>query len=437
MDFFRKMPRGHVITATLLALFIGLIGLLVPGERPDAKRISRLVVLPPSAPALAPPETVAPLQAEAGEWIRTQVHRGDSLSTLFKRHRIPARDLALLLQAGESSQALKRIYPGQWLALQVDSDGHLLALRYSRGPLERIEFTRVDTAFYAEQITRAPETFVSYREATIDQSLFVATQNVGLDDEIAMRLASIFQWDIDFVLDIRAGDSFHMLFEELFLDGEKLRNGRILAAQFVNRGKLYEAVLYPRDDDSGRYYAANGRSMRKAFLRAPLAFSRISSNFNPRRWHPVLNRRVPHRGIDYVAPSGTPIRASGDGKVVTAATNATNGRYVVIRHGEQFQTKYLHMQRFARGIRAGTQVTQGQTIGYVGSSGLATGAHLHYEFLVHGTHRNPRTVQLPKAEPIAATEREQFLAQTGPTLTRLASHRKTHQLALSSDAGGL
>lgn len=434
MEFFQKLPRGHIITATLVALFLGLTLVLVPGERADALRISRHLALPP-APPLREVEATRPLDVMHGEWIRTTVRRGDNLATLFKRHGIPARDLQILLRGGERSQELRRIYPGQDISLQVDGVGRLLTMRYARGPLEQVAFTREASGFRAEHITIEPETFVAYREATIDQSLFVASQNIGLDDEITMRLAAIFQWDIDFVLDIRKGDSLHLMFEELFLDGEKLGNGRILAAEFVNRGKSYKAVLYTHQDGSRRFYAPDGRSMRKAFLRAPLEFSRISSNFNLRRWHPLLNRRVPHKGIDYAAPPGTPIRASGDGKIVKAERNATNGRYVVIQHGEQFRTKYLHMQRFARGIRAGKRVTQGETIGYVGSSGLATGPHLHYEFLVNGTHRNPRTIELPKAEPIASAEREQFLATTSLVLTTLAGHRKQHQLALSGDAG--
>lgn len=436
MEFFQHLPRGHIVTATVLALFLGLTLVLFPGERSEAMRSSRMVALPeavaPSEVELSP--VLEELEAtQTGEWIRTEVRRGDNLAMMFKRHGIPARDLQLLLRAGESAKKLRRIYPGQGFDLQVGEDGRLLTMRYTPQPLERIEFHRNGDGFDAETIIREPETFIAYREATIDDSLFMASQKIGLNDEITMRLASIFQWDIDFVLDIRKGDSFHLLFEELFLDGEKLGNGNILAAEFVNRGKSYKAIRYTGRDGTSRYYAPDGRSMRKAFLRAPLEFTRISSNFNLRRWHPVLNRRVPHKGIDYAAPPGTAIRASGDGKVLAAEKNATNGRYVVIQHGEQYRTKYLHMQRFAPGIRAGKRVKQGQTIGYVGSSGLATGPHLHYEFLVNGTHRNPRTIELPKAEPIAAEELERFLAETQPMLASLAAHRESGQLALSGN----
>lgn len=433
MEFFQQLPRGHIILAASVALLLGLTLALIPGERPAA-RTSRLVALPPPPSLLPAPTPAQAAGTDPSEWIRTQVRRGDNLSTLFKRHHIPARDLALLLQSGATSKALKRIYPGQGIALQVDDSHRLLALRYAPGPLERVDFTREGDRFKVEQFTRTPDTFVAYREATIDQSLFLASQKIGLDDDITMRLTDIFQWDIDFVLDIRKGDTFRMLYEEQFLDGEKLGNGRILAAEFVNRGKSYKAVLYEGNDGRDHYYTPDGRSMRKTFLRAPLEFSRISSNFNLKRWHPLLHRRIPHRGIDYAAPPGTPIRAAGDGKVVTAAQTRANGRYIVIQHGEQYQTKYLHMQRFARGIHAGVRVTQGQTIGYVGSSGLATGPHLHYEFLVNGTYRNPRTVELPKAKPIASKEKPQFLTETQPLLTRLESQHEAHQLALSDAA---
>jgi murein DD-endopeptidase MepM/ murein hydrolase activator NlpD len=227
-----------------------------------------------------------------------------------------------------------------------------------------------------------------------------------------MRLAQIFQWDIDFVLDIRPGDEFFVLFEELYFEGEFVGYGDILAAEFVNQGRRYRAVQYQTQSGRKDYFTPDGISMRKAFLRAPVEFSKISSRFNMRRLHPVRKTVRPHRGIDYAAPIGTPILAAGDGRINTATRNRANGRYIIINHGQQFVTKYLHLSKFARGIKAGKRVKQGQVIGYVGATGLVTGPHLHYEFLVNGVHMNPRTVALPKAKSIAKGELPQFALAT-------------------------
>jgi Membrane proteins related to metalloendopeptidases len=259
----------------------------------------------------------------------------------------------------------------------------------------------------------------------------LASTAAGLDDATAMAIADIFQWDIDFVLDIRRGDGFRVALEELWLDGEKLGYGAILAAEFTNRGEVFRAVRYTDREGYTSYYTPDGMSMRKAFLRAPVQFSRISSNFNMRRRHPLHDTIRPHRGIDYAAPRGTPVVAAGEGRVVRVEKNHyASGNYVVIQHGETYQTKYLHLSRFARGMRSGVRVNQGDVIGYVGATGWATGPHLHYEFLVHGVHQNPRTVDLPKALPIADAERMRFQAATGALVALLESDPDT-QIALA------
>ena len=246
-----------------------------------------------------------------------------------------------------------------------------------------------------------------------------------------MRLAHIFQWDIDFVLDIRSGDEFHVLYEELYLGDEFIGYGEILAAEFINQGDSYQALLYTDEGGDSNFYNPKGDSMRKAFLRAPVEFSRISSNFNLRRKHPLFKRSMPHRGIDYAAPRGTPILASGDGTVIKASRSKANGNFVVIKHGEQFVTKYLHLSKFGRGVRRGARVKQGQFIGEVGATGWATGPHLHYEFLVNGVHKNPRTVKLPDTAPIRGDEMLRFNAHATPLISRLESYKQQTQLALA------
>jgi murein DD-endopeptidase MepM/ murein hydrolase activator NlpD len=243
-----------------------------------------------------------------------------------------------------------------------------------------------------------------------------------------MELANIFGWDIDFALEIRAGDSFNLIYEEAYLDGEVFDNGNILAAEFTNRGKVFRAIRYQDDQGNSNYYSPDGSSMRKAFLRAPVDFRRISSRFRTARWHPVLGKKRPHKGVDYAAATGTPIKASGDGRVIFRGTKGGYGKTVIIKHGSQYTTLYGHMSRFNKKVKNGSRVQQGQTIGYVGKSGLATGPHLHYEFRVNGVHRNPLTVKIPAAAPIDKRYKSDFQHQSEPLLAKLDLMSRT-QLA--------
>ncbi len=392
----------------------------VPGADVSAGKTSSTL----SVSETPPPRTQALVEKH------TQVQPGDNLANIFKRHGIPAQELQRLLASKPFGPRLKRIFPGHNFVFSLTDDNTLIKLAYSPGPLELLEFKRVGTSFVGYEVTKEPERTTAYKHATIDHSLFVSSQRAGLDDAFTMRLAQIFQWDIDFVLEIRSGDEFYILFEELYLDDEFIGYGKILAAEFVNQGDSYRAVLYTDAQGEDDYYDPNGDSMRKAFLRAPVEFSRISSNFNLRRVHPLWKRSMPHRGIDYSAPSGTPILASGDGKVVRASRTKANGNYVVLQHGEQFVTKYLHLSKFGRGVRKGTKVKQGQIIGYVGATGWATASHLHYEFLVNGVHQNPRTVKLPEALPIPKRELERFNTLSRPLFTLLSNYKQQIQLAL-------
>jgi murein DD-endopeptidase MepM/ murein hydrolase activator NlpD len=245
----------------------------------------------------------------------------------------------------------------------------------------------------------------------------MAGKDAGLSDPMIMQLANIFGWDIDFVLDIRQGDRFYLVFEKIYRDGEFLRDGKILAATFINQGERFQAIWY-ENGEVADYFAPDGRNMRKEFLRAPLNFSYISSGFNPKRMHPVLKRIRPHNGIDYYAPKGTPVYAAGAGTVTRSGYSAANGNHVFIKHANNIVTKYLHFSKTA--VKEGQKVRQGQTIGYVGSTGLATGPHLHYEFVLNGVHRNPRTVPLPKVVPLEGDLLTGFLQQSAPMLTQLS-----------------
>lgn len=382
-------------------------------EDPDGDRVVQAMAAQPASPT--------PLPGDAGDWIEDTVRPGDSLSRIFARNGLTDRDLYRVMAAGGDAGELKRIHPGNTIRLRLDDGGALLALAYDLDAtrIVRIERGGDDGAYVADLLEREVETRTTYARGDIRDSLFLAANRAGLSDNLTMELAHIFGWDIDFSLDIREDDRFSVVYEELWLDGKKLRDGRILAAEFVNRGKTFRAIRYT--DAAGRtdYYAPDGRSMRKVFLRSPVEFTRVSSRFTTGRMHPVLNRIRAHKGVDYAAPHGTPIKATGDGRIVTLGVNGGYGKTVVIQHGTRYSTLYAHLSRFARGLREGSRVKQGQVIGYVGSTGLATGPHLHYEFRVDGVHRDPLRVKLPEAAPVGETHMAAFRSHAMPLLAQL------------------
>ena len=403
-----------------------MLGVWVSGRTPDQQANADVVeaepagvhALPiPAAPMPQPQLTVA------------EVKPGDSLAKIFKRHGLSDRDLHLLTNSGASGRRLAHIYPGHRLAFERDDDGNLVYLRYSPGRLETVEFDRIGNQFEATKAIIEPDEVTAYTQAVIETSLYAACQRVGLTDRVAEQLADIFQWDIDFILDIRAGDEFHLLYYERHVDGQFHDIGDILAAEVILQGKSYQAVRHEDDAGDVGYYTPDGQNMRKAFLRAPLDFSRISSNFNLKRVHPLWRSAMPHRGIDYAAPTGTRVKAAGDGVVVTASRTKANGKYIVLQHGRRHSTKYLHLSRFAAGIRKGRRVAQGETIGFVGATGWATGPHLHYEFLVDGVHKNPRTVRLPARKRIGDAERKTFDIASASLLTQLADYKTRQRVA--------
>lgn len=353
---------------------------------------------------------------------------GDNLSLLFQRAGLSNTSLYELMQSNTETKQLTKLHPGQQFHFEIDNK-KLHRLTYQKDKLNKVAFSRSEAGFNYEQISLKPDIIVAFREAKIENSLFLAGTNAGMEQSLIMEVANIFGWDIDFALDIRSNDRFSLLYEEHFLDGEKLRNGPILAAEFTNQGKTFRAVRYTDSSDNSNYFTPEGNSMRKAFLRTPVDFARISSHFNLKRKHPILNRIRAHKGTDYAAPTGTPIKAAGDGKITWAGNKGGYGRTVMIQHGQSYKTLYAHMSKYGRGIKNGTRVKQGQIIGYVGSSGLATGPHLHYEFYLNGAVRNPVRVNLPKAKAIAASELSNFRIQTQPIVAALQDYQKNIQIA--------
>src|SRR5690606_8999658 len=270
-----------------------------------------------------------------------------------------------------------------------------------------------------------PDVTTAYAYGQIESSLFLAAKRAGLSHNLTMDLANVFGYDIDFAMDIRKGDSFEVVYEEKTIDGERVGTGNILAARFTNRGKNYTAVRYTNKQGNTSYYTADGNSLRKAFIRTPVDFARISSRFSAGRKHPILNKIRAHKGVDYAAPRGTPIKAAGDGRIELAGRRGGYGNTVIIQHGNRYKTLYGHMQGFAKGIKTGSPVKQGQIIGYIGTTGLSTGPHLHYEFQVNGVHVDPLSQKVPMADPIAKNERQRFLQQSQPLIARMDQEKAT------------
>jgi murein DD-endopeptidase MepM/ murein hydrolase activator NlpD len=351
-------------------------------------------------------------------WQTATVKNGDNMALIFARVGLSPQELDRVMRADKGALALKRIMPGQNFTFRIDN-GDLQHLVYEIDALNTLNIKRnSDDGFVVTSNTRVMESRVTDTTATINSSLFLAGQEAGLSDNLIMELAGVFGWDVDFALDIRSGDYFTLVYEELFLDGKKQRDGNIIAAEFNNRGKSYRALRYTDAKGISDYFSPDGKSMRKAFIRTPVDFTRISSRFGKRR-HPTLNKMKNHHGVDYAAPRGTPIKAAGDGKLTFVGRKGGYGKTVMIQHGGKYGTLYAHMSRIKPGMRRGKKVRQGQTIGYVGSTGRSTGPHLHYEFRVNGVHRNPLRVRLPDAAPIHAKYKSDFLDKSRSLVAKL------------------
>jgi murein DD-endopeptidase MepM/ murein hydrolase activator NlpD len=372
----------------------------------------------PVSTAAAPPP-IAAEQASVASIIEVVVGRNDTLDAIFRRMALNKSDLAAIRNLPGIRQSLDFLKPGDSITL-THTDGDIKELTRKVSETQTLDVVLKDSGFEAKMIDNPVETRVRTARATIDSSLFQAAGAADISDTVALKLANVFAWDIDFVLDIREGDRFTAVYEQIFQDGRYLRDGEVLAAEFVNNGKVYRAVRFVADNGHAGYYTPSGLAMRKAFLRAPLEFTRVSSAFNPHRRHPILNLIRGHMGTDYAAPIGTPVHAAGDGHVSFAGQRGGYGNAIVLSHGANISTLYGHMSRFARNIHVGTRVQQGDVIGYVGMTGLATGPHLHYEYLTGGVHRNPQTVQLPGAEPLRAQDLQRFRDMAAPLLADLS-----------------
>ena len=375
----------------------------------------------PASDAPATTEEAAEPQAEtpATHWVEHRIKSGENLARIFHDAGLSAQLLYKITHSSDQAASLAKIRPGQTLRFELDTDNQLVRLEHILSPITKLQITASDDGYTTQEVRKDIEVRLAEASGTINDSLFVDGQAAGLSDGQIMELAGIFGWDIDFALELRKGDHFSLVYEEQYLEGTKFRNGAILAAEFVNRGTSYRALRYEDADGNVGYYDPDGSSKRRAFLRTPVKFARISSGFTTKRWHPILHKWRSHKGVDYAAPTGTPIKATGAGRVVFRGWKGGYGNVIIIQHGVKYSTLYGHMSRFASNVKSGSRVKQGQIIGYVGMTGLASGPHLHYEFRVNGVHRNPLTVQLPKSLPLPKAQLAKFRASSAPLLAKL------------------
>lgn len=364
------------------------------------------------------------------EWDMIRVKPGDSLTRIFSKLRLSNRKLHEILGIKSIEEHLSNIKPGQSIHFLVDpkcksKTDTICNLSEMKMPIsDSMILHIVDNNGDISHDVVPIETRMAYAEGIITDSLYESAAKSGLSDKTIVQLTQIFGWDIDFALDMRENDSFKVLYEDKYINGKKVSTGDIVSAEFTNQGQTYQAVRHIDEHKRTKYYTPEGMSLQKAFLRTPVNFTRISSHFSTGRKHPILHKIRAHKGVDYAAPTGTPVKSSGDGKIIFSGKKGGYGNTVIIQHGPKYSTLYGHLSKFNSKARSGSFVKQGQIIGYVGMTGLASGPHLHYEFRVNGVHRNPLTVKLPDAAPIGPMDKKEFLASAKNMLNLMEAHRR-------------
>lgn len=434
-----RAKRHHLSLLAVIGTIIGTISLFSPSDRAEANR-----QLSPVSEALSHIqndvlllELPDPIQLKAVEspslatkkavWQSIKVKKGDNLSLIFDNLKLSPQQLAKLVRADKKGgKYLHALRPKQTIKFQIENN-RLMAMRYieSKTNSTLYRYDGESNSYSVKHSEKEIEKRISHASGMIDNSFYATGLKAGLSDKVIMELVAVFGWDIDFALDIRSGDSFTVLYEERYLDGDKLSDGDIIAAEFINQGRKVTALRHVDKHGRSNYYTPAGYSLRKAFIRSPVDFRRISSKFQRSRYHPVLGKKRPHRGVDYAAATGTPIKASGDGKVIFKGRKGGYGNTIILQHGGKFTTLYAHMSAYKRGIRKGKRVKQGQIIGYVGKTGRTTGPHLHYEFRVNGVHRNPLTVKFPNASPLKKSYKTAFKEHADGLLALIDLYRNT------------
>lgn len=424
--------KTRIISATALFLAVCAFGAVgVAPLAPDASnlpvsKIEQQLALPSLSQQIAALEQSPPQYFMHEEKVRS----GDTLATLLGRLGVNDAAATDFIKSDSAARNVLRLRAGKRVQAQTSDDGSLQWLRASidsgrDNPVKNLVIARSGDNFKAAEETAAVEMRVEMRSGLINSSLFAATDNADIPDPIASQMVDMFATDIDFAADLRKGDRFNVVYETYWQNGELVRTGRVLAGEFVNNGHVYQSVWFqePGSKQGGGYYGFDGKSLKKAFLKSPIEFSRISSGFSM-RLHPILGKWKQHKGVDFAASTGTPIRASGDGVLDFVGTQTGYGNFIVIKHWSNYSTAYGHMSRFAAGMHKGSKVSQGDIIGYVGATGWATGPHLHYEFRVNNVAIDPMSVNVPNAQPMTTAQLQQFHRVTGDIMPRFALMRQ-------------
>lgn len=419
--------RKRLLLALATLPFLGVVAAF--GIAPDTatEQIPRETIVE----TLALPEAQPTDSGSFDFWREERIGRGDSLPGLLSRLGVNAADTRAFLDAARDTKALARLVPGRTVLARVSSGGQLLLFRYLASDENLVSVTRAGGQLKAEQRQVALESRLIMRSGKIQGSLFGATDAADVPDRIASEMAEAFSGDIDFHRDLRRGDHFSVVYEALYFDGQLIKTGRLMAAEFVNQDKAHRALYFKDAQGREGYYTPDGQSMKRAFLKSPMPFTRISSGFSNARYHPVLKEWRAHKGIDYAAPSGTPVRAIADSVVNFVGKQGGYGNLVVLNHQGAYSSAYGHLSRFGKGVKRGARVSQGQIIGYVGATGLATGPHLHYEFRVGGVQKNPLALKLPTSYPLDARAKNQFMAGSRQMVQRLELLRNTNLASLN------
>lgn len=464
-NLFAKKKSRITLWLKAAALFsgIGTLGIVIAKVSiPTDPALDRQVELS-IAEAIAPPET-SPLEHDATTLIpatgtlsnqtmadeapiaaipalpptdsttRTvHVQSGDSLSVIFSRLGLSAQEANNVIALGAPTAPLEKMRPGDTIDIQIAADQSLKGINYQIAPNQSLSIQRnADDQLTANQIVLPIETRLATAEGQIDTSLYQSAIDAGLSANMVLQLADIFGWKINFLKDVQNGDHFRIVYEEKFVQGKRVQTGNVMAAEFTNAGKVFQAVRYTTPEGKAGYYEPNGASLERGFLRYPVEFSRISSRFSLARLHPIYDRIKPHKGVDFAAPTGTPIHAAGAGKVEFVGWQHGYGKLVKIKHEGGYETVYGHMSRFNDALKKGSTVAMGQTIGFVGMTGDATGPHLHYEFHVNGVYTDPLIAKMPEANPIPSKYRKDFLAQTQSVLDLMAQNSQAAALNATS-----
>ncbi len=428
---------GLGITAVCLELFLsdssGLFwkntqspGIVAPPST-EVHRASRELALPTrivnapapvaSTPASKPKKDK--VDPNAPQWHSITINKGDNLYRLFNRWNIDSKQLGDILQNTKARKVLSDLVPGNQLSILLGPQQQVEKLLYEIDETNVIEIVRTAQGFKATRHQQTPIIHLKKSEGTIKTSLFSAGKRAQLPQNVTTQLEKIFAWDINFAKSVRPGDKFKVLYQEQYIGGQKIGTGDIVAAEFDNNGKIYQAIRYTFPDGTSRYYTPNGHSLQKAFLRAPVRYTHVSSRFSKSRYHPILHKYRAHEGVDLAAPYGRQIHATSDGRIIFMGRKGGYGNTIVLSHGHKITTLYAHMSRFKRHLHAGQRVNEGEVIGYVGATGLATGPHVHYEYRINGRHYDPLKIKLPNAQSLPKKYRPEFKTEANQLLAQL------------------